>query len=141
MRLERWFSRFSTVCALLAAPSAHAQQADPFKDLFFPTDLIISNQTAIGLTDDQRQAIQAEVAELQSRMQESQRQLADAAQALLTLLKQSPIDEKQAVAQFDKVLAAEAAAKRSQVGLMVRIRNRLTPEQQAQLQKIRAEKK
>ena len=39
-------------CALWLAAAATAQPADPFKDLFFPPDLILSNQTAIGLTDE-----------------------------------------------------------------------------------------
>jgi Spy/CpxP family protein refolding chaperone len=123
------------------AASAQPQQVDPFKDLFFPPDLILSHQSAIGLTDAQRQAIQDEVAELQNRLQESQRQLAEAAQALLAALRQTPVDEKQALVMFDKVLASEAAGKRAQVGLMIRLKNKLSAEQQAQLQTLRAEKK
>jgi Spy/CpxP family protein refolding chaperone len=128
-------------CALWLAAAAAAQPADPFKDLFFPPDLILSNQTAIGLTDEQRQAIQDEVAELKNRTQEAQRQLADAAQALLAAIKQSPVDEAQALAEFDKVLSAERQAKRAQMSLAIHIRNKLTAEQQAQLQKIRASRK
>ena len=128
-------------CALWLAAAAAAQPADPFKDLFFPPDLILSNQTAIGLTEGQHQAIQDEVAELQTRMQEAQRQLAGAAQALLAAAKQSPVDEAQALAEFDKVLAAERQAKRAQMSLAIHIKNKLTAEQQAQLQKIRASRK
>jgi Spy/CpxP family protein refolding chaperone len=128
-------------CALWLAAAAAAQPADPFKDLFFPPDLILSNQTAIGLTDEQRQAIQDQVAELQNRTQDAQRQLADAAEALLAALKQSPVDEAPALAEFDKVLAAERQAKRAQMTLAIHIRNKLTSEQQVQLQKIRARRK
>lgn len=45
--------------------------------------------------------------------------------------------EQQALAQLDKVLDVEREVKRAQIGLMVRIKNKLTPEQQAQLREIR----
>jgi Spy/CpxP family protein refolding chaperone len=42
------------------------------------------------------------------------------------------------MSQLDKVLNSEREIKRTQISLLIRIKNKLTPEQQAQLQKLRA---
>jgi Spy/CpxP family protein refolding chaperone len=56
---------------------------------------------------------------------------------LVNLLKQNPADETQVTAQLDKVLNAEHEVKRTQIALMVRIKTKLTPEQQARLRHLR----
>jgi len=56
---------------------------------------------------------------------------------LLSLVKQPRVDEQQALAQLDKVLAAEREIKKEQVTLLVRIKNKLTPEQQSKLSELR----
>ena len=58
-------------------------------------------------------------------------------ESLVTLLKQNPVDEAQVMAQLDKVLNAEREVKRAQIALMVRIKNKLTPEQQSRLRQSR----
>jgi len=47
------------------------------------------------------------------------------------------VNEQQALAQLDKVLEVEREIKRLHIGLAVRLKNRLTPEQQEQLHKMR----
>jgi Spy/CpxP family protein refolding chaperone len=54
-----------------------------------------------------------------------------------SLVKQPRVDEQQVLAQLEKVLALEREIKRAQVTLLVRIKNNLTPEQQAKLVEIR----
>jgi len=56
---------------------------------------------------------------------------------LVTLIKQPRVGEQPVLAQLEKVLAAEREAKRQQVTLLVRIKNKLTPEQQAKLSDVR----
>jgi Spy/CpxP family protein refolding chaperone len=56
---------------------------------------------------------------------------------LVNLLKQNPADETQVTAQLDKVLNAEDEVKRTQIALMVRIKTKLTREQQARLRHLR----
>ena len=63
-------------------------------------------------------------------------QLQDEAEKLIELLKQARIDEAQALAQLDKVLAAEREIKRAQIALLLRLKNRLEPDQQTRLQEI-----
>ena len=50
-------------------------------------------------------------------------------------IKSSSVNEQQALAQLDKVLEIEREIKRLHIGLAVRLKNRLTPEQQEELHK------
>ena len=57
---------------------------------------------------------------------------------MIALTRQPHVDEQQAVAQLEKVLAVEREIKRGQVAFMIRLKNKLTPEQQAKLEDIRS---
>jgi hypothetical protein len=110
---------------------------DPVRGNLFPPELIMRNQKAIGLTDEQKTTIRGELLQAQTRFTELQWELQDQVESLVSLLKQEKVDEQQALAQLDKVLDVEREVKRAQIGLMVRLKNKLTPEQQAQLREIR----
>jgi Spy/CpxP family protein refolding chaperone len=114
---------------------------DPIMDTLFPPELVMAHQKAIGLDDAQKNDIRGELLKAQTRFTDLQWQLQDAMESLTALLRKNPADEGQVLAQLDKVLAAERELKRTQFGLLVRIRNRLTPEQQARLQKLRGDSK
>jgi Spy/CpxP family protein refolding chaperone len=62
-------------------------------------------------------------------------------EGLVSLLKERSADESQVMNQLDKVLTSEREIKRTQIALLVRIKNKLTPDQQTRLQKLRAESK
>ena len=129
--------------ALVAAPQpgqqpgSRGQGPDPLRKNLFPPELIMGNQRAIGLEGSQRDAIRAEVLEAQKRFTELQWELQDAVEAMALLVGQARVDEQEALAQLDQVLAVEREIKRAQIQLMVRLKNQLTPEQQKQLQEIR----
>ncbi len=131
------------LCAglLLAGRPPLAQQPhpehDPIGESLFPPELIMQNQKAIGLDEAQKNSIRAEISKAQGRFTELQWQLQDAMETLASLLKQDTVEEQQALAQLDKVLNAEREIKRTQIGLLVRIKNKLTPEQQARLRGLR----
>jgi Spy/CpxP family protein refolding chaperone len=138
---QSW-TKSSAVLALLllAGMAAWAQQPpaqDPIAENLFPPDQVLANQKAIGLDDAQRNYVRAEVLKAQTRFTELQFQLQDAMESLVTLLKQNPVEEAQVMAQLDKVLNAEREVKRTQIALMVRIKNKLTPEQQSRLRQSR----
>ncbi len=57
---------------------------------------------------------------------------------MVALLKLERVDEQQALAQLDKVVNAELEMKRAQIALLVRIKNKLTPEQQARLREFKS---
>lgn len=111
---------------------------DPMGAALFPPELVMSHQQEIGLTAEQKTYLRQEISRAQARFTELQWQLQDEMETLVSLLKQNAPEETQVMAQLDKVLAAEREIKRAQMGLMVRIKNKLTPEQQARLRELRA---
>jgi len=131
------------VATLLAFTRAPAQQPqpgpgpDPIGGNLFPPELIMQHQQAIALQDAQKAYIRGEISKAQGRFMELQWQLQDAMESLAGLLKQETVDEPQALAQLDKVLNLEREIKRAQIGLLVRLKNKLTPEQQAKLRTLR----
>ncbi len=124
---------------LFAAGAARAQQPDqdPIGQSFFAPELVIQHQEAIGLSPEQKDYFKTEIRAAQLKFTELQWKLQDEMEKLVTLIKQPRVDEQQVLAQLEKVLAAEREVKRQQVTLLVRIKNKLTPEQQAKLSELR----
>jgi Spy/CpxP family protein refolding chaperone len=124
---------------LLGASAARAQQPDrdPIGQSFFAPELVIQNQEAIGLNDEQKSYLKTEIRAAQLKFTELQWKLQDEMEKMIALVKQPRVEEKDAVAQLEKVLALEREIKRAQVTLLVRIKNKLTPDQQAKLAEIR----
>src|SRR5690349_18465193 len=104
---------------------------DPIAENLFPPELVMAHQKAIDLSDAQKTSIRAELLKAQTRFTELQWQLQDAMEGLVSLLKQSSADESGVMTQLDKVLSSEREIKRTQISLLVRIKNKLTPDQQA----------
>ncbi len=129
------------ICAafLFAAGAALAQQPDqdPIGQSFFAPELVIQHQEAIGLSAEQKDYFKTEIRAAQLKFTELQWKLQDEMEKLVALIKQPRVDEPQALAQLEKVLAAEREIKRQQVTLLVRIKNKLTPEQPAKLSELR----
>ncbi len=129
------------ICAafLFAAGAVRAQQPDqdPIGQSFFPPEMVIQHQEAVGLSAEQKDYFKTEIRAAQLKFTELQWKLQDEMEKLVALIKQPRVDEPQALAQLEKVLAAEREIKRQQVTLLVRIKNRLTPEQQAKLSELR----
>jgi Spy/CpxP family protein refolding chaperone len=124
---------------LASATAAFAQQppSDPIGDNFFAPELLIAHQREIALTDDQREFLKAESRKAQLRFTELQWQLMDESEKLAALVKQDHVDEQQALASLDKILDVEREIKKLQISLVVRIKNKLTPDQQAKLMEIK----
>jgi Spy/CpxP family protein refolding chaperone len=133
---------------LLAASLASAQQAptpppagqpgpDPLGQSFFPPELVIQNQQAIGLSDEQKNYLRTEIRDAQLKFTDLQWKLQDEAEKMVELARQPHVDEQQALAQLEKVLSLEREVKRAQITLLVHIKNKLTPEQQAKLEGLR----
>jgi Spy/CpxP family protein refolding chaperone len=124
---------------LFAAGAARAQQPDqdPIGQSFFAPELVIQHQEAIGLSAEQKDYFKTEIRAAQLKFTELQWKLQDEMEKLVTLARQPRVDEQQVLAQLEKVLAAEREIKRQQVTLLVRIKNKLTPEQQGKLSELR----
>jgi Spy/CpxP family protein refolding chaperone len=124
---------------LLAAGAIRAQQPDqdPIGQSFFAPELVIQHQEAIGLSAEQKDYFKTEIRQAQLKFTELQWKLQDEMEKLVALAKQPHVDEQQMLAQLEKLLAAEREIKREQVTLLVRIKNKLTPEQQGKLAELR----
>ena len=112
---------------------------DPLAHLMFPPDMILGHARELNLTEDQKAFMRAEVQKATATFQELQWKLQDQAELLHETMKSTSVNEQQALAQLDKVLEIEREIKRLHIGLAVRLKNRLTPEQQEQLHKMRME--
>ncbi len=116
--------------------AAQRPPEDPLRDILFPPEIVIQHQQAVGLSDDQKNRLKVQVRQAQLKFTELQWTLQDEMEHLVSLLKQSKVDEKQAGLQLDKVLAAEHEIKRAQLMLLIGIKNNLTPAQQEQLREL-----
>src|SRR6266436_2765916 len=141
MRRNEMRTRVLCICAmfLFAAGAATAQQPDqdPVGQSCFAPELVIQRQEAIGLSAEQKEYFKTEIRQAQLKFTELQWKLQDEMEKLVALVKQPHVDEQQVLAQLEKLLAAEREVKREQVTLLVRIKNKLTPEQQGKLSELR----
>lgn len=133
------------LAALIAVASpARAQPApppagpDPIGDRLFAPDLIMSHQAELGLDDATRRAMVTEVQRFQVDAVKIQWNLKDAGEALAKLLASPAVDEAQALAQANKVMALEHDLKLAHLRLLIRLKNKLTPAQQQRLRALRA---
>ena len=117
--------------------SQHRGAPEMMAENFFPPELIMQNQKALNLTADQQAAIRAEMQKTMAKFTDLQWQQSAEGETLDGLLKQERVDEKAALAQLDKLLAIEGDVKRLHFGTMVRVKNLLTTEQQAQLRELK----
>src|SRR5260370_21594703 len=142
MRRNKMRAAILWFCAafLFATGAARAQQPDqdPIGESFFAPELVIQHQDAIGLSGEQKEYFKTEIREAQLKFTELQWKLQDEMEKLIALAKQPHVDEQQALAQLEKVLAAEREIKKEQVTLLVRIKNKLTPEQHGKLLELRS---
>lgn len=123
-------------------PPAQPQQPtprprDPFHDAMFPPEMIMQNQRELGLTDEQKNFMRAEINKTSTRFNELQWQLQDAMEALHATMKENSVNEQLALSQLDKVLENEREIKRLHMELAIRLKNKLTSEQQTKLQSMR----
>jgi Spy/CpxP family protein refolding chaperone len=129
--------------ALLSISGWSAAQAligqDAIAQNLFTPELVIAHQKEIGLDDAQKNFIRTELQQAQSQFTDMQWKLRDNTETLAELLKQNTADEEKVLGQLDKVLNAEREIKRAQIALMVRIKNKLTAEQQTRLRQLRNE--
>src|SRR5882762_9967540 len=110
---------------------------DPLGDAIFPPDMVMQHQRELGLTDDQKTFMRGEINRTTTRFNELQWQMQDAMEALHETMKANSVNEQLALSQLDKVLDQEREVKRAHMELAIRIKNKLTPEQQAKLQSMR----
>lgn len=123
-----------------AQPSAPAQPGVPavpvagqFGDVIFAPDLIMRRGRELELTGEQKSFMRAEIQKTTARFNELKWQLQETMEVLHETLKSNSVNDEQAMSQLDKVLDVEREVKRLHLGMGIRIKNQLTPEQQDKL--------
>lgn len=146
MRVSILAFAFVLSAATLSAQGAPAGQRAPmpgpggpddFGRNFFPPELVMQHQSEIGLQDAQRAALTSAVQQAQGKFMDVQWKLSAEGEKMGKLLQPAQVDETQVLEEVDRILALEREMKRAQIGLMVRIKNTLTPAQQTKLMEIR----
>ena len=121
---------------MLVAINSFAQEnaaKDPMQEFLFPPELVMRYQAEIQLKKEQKELIIGVVEEGQKKFNRLQWELQNEMSALMKLLAESSVDEPKVLEQLDKVLDQERMIKKTQITLMVRIKNSLTPEQKVKL--------
>ena len=118
-------------------PAPPPPAPDPVARYLYAPELIIAHQQAIGLTGDQRMAIQtlSSLSGLQSV--QTQWKLSAATEKLSTMLAAPVVNDAAALQQIDQVLALEREVKRAQLSMLVHVKNQLTAAQQEKLDKLK----
>jgi Spy/CpxP family protein refolding chaperone len=126
---------------LLSSVGSWGQQSQPADDPIarnlFPPELVMKYRQAISLDDGQSKAIREEIQKAQAKFLDLQWDAESESGKLVQLLKARPVDENAVLAQVDHVLQREREIKRTQISLLVRIKNLLTDAQQAKLMELR----
>ena len=115
----------------------HPPMPDPMHDVMFPPDLILGHARQLNLTEDQKAYMRAEIQKTTTSFNELQWNLQDQMELLHEMMKAPSVVEEQVLGQLNRVLDIEREIKRLHFGLAVRLKNKLTPAQQEELQKLR----
>jgi len=110
---------------------------DPLADVIFPPDLIMAHARQLKMSAEQKAFMRGEIQRTTGSFHDLQWKLQDQMENLHEILKATSVNEEEALAQLNRVLDVERDIKRLHVGLAVRIKNHLTPEQQEQLHVMR----
>ena len=105
-----------------------------------PPELVMEHQNELGLSEAERQVLRQSVQQAQARFTDLQWRLSAETERLDTILREPVLREAQVLEQVDRVLALERDLKRTKIALLVRIKNTLTPDQQAKLAGMRMRK-
>jgi Spy/CpxP family protein refolding chaperone len=130
------------IVALVAlAASASAQSSkpddDPLARLLFDPQLVLKFASELSLQAAQRTSIVNAIKAAQGEILERQLEMVERHQELLKAIQAQRVDEATAMAQADKVMELEREMKKSQLLLLIRIKNALTQQQQDQLRELR----
>lgn len=128
---------FAVLIAALAGTRAGAQADDPFTRYLYPPDLVLDNQRQIGLMPAERVKIQEAVLDAQKKLVGLQFVMSQESEKLKDLLRGAIVEEAAVLKQIDTMLGVEREVKRAQLSLMIKIKNILSVDQKAMLDKIR----
>lgn len=134
---------FAALIAIASFAQQQPQQSqqppgdDPIGRYLVPPDLVMAHSQELNLQEKQRAAIKAEVQKAQSKFIDAQWDMKEETEKMVRLLQQTPADEARILEQADKVMGLEREIKKTQLSLLIRIRNLLTADQLAKLEAVR----
>ncbi len=122
------------------AGAAHAKDEEPaFLKNFFTPELVMREGTTIGLEPAQRAALTKDIGEVTQSTLDLQWQMLDHLRVVEELSAAETLDEKKLLGEIGTVMELERKVKIAHMGLLIRIRNLLTPEQRAKLRELRGD--
>ena len=128
--------------AVAVAP-ARAQPIQPKEALgaiesrVFPPEMLMERQAELGIDEKQRASIVAETERAQTEMTKLRWDLERDREALAKLLDAEPVDETAVAATAKRLTDVESRMKAVHLGMLVRIKNLLTPGQKQKLRQNR----
>jgi len=111
-----------------------------FLEHLYRPEVIMRNQGALALTQEQRAGIAASIKSAQERLSPLQWDLEARSEALAKLVEPDKVDVEKVLATATETIEIEGKIKREHLRLMLEIKNQLTPEQIAKLRNLRPER-
>ena len=103
----------------------------------FPPDFVLQNQESLALTGDQVAAIKKEIDATHAQLDSVHQTLRGLTEQLHALLAKTQVDEAAALGLASQTMDLEKVIKTAHMGMMIRVKNLLTADQQDKLQKMR----
>ena len=125
------------VATLGLSSAAFAQQEDPFRDAFFPPEMVFHFAEELGLSEEEQKKFHEELQSRKPAFEEANGDLKLASEALAKTMDAHPVDASVALQKLQAVLAAENAMKKLHLEAMISIRNQLTPDQIAKIDELK----
>lgn len=125
---------------LSTAPSEAREAREglgPIESRLFPPELVMEHQGELVITDEQKRAILSEAEKGQSAMLRLQWELQGEKEKLVKILDADRVDEAKVQEAAARLMDRETKVKASHLGMLVRIKNVLTTDQQAKLRELR----
>lgn len=123
--------RLTTIASAAPAPISAIESR------LFPAELVMDHKALIALTPAQQEAITKELDRSQSELVKLQWDLLSEKDKLVKVLDDAKVDEARAKQAAEALMHRENAIKAVHLGLLVRIKNLLTPAQQEKLRAAR----
>ena len=122
--------------ALARGPGGPGGMPD-FAQALFPPQLIMQNQSEIGLEPAQREAIIKEMQSLQGTVTPLQWEIKRIQGEIKAKIETTPIDKDATLKLLGELLETETKIKRSHFGALIAIKSLLKPQQVQQLRQLR----
>ena len=116
------------------------ERPDSIARLLFQPELIMKFSNQLNLDEQQEAVLKTELKNAQGSIFDLKWQLNEEKEKLGAILKTTPIDEDQMLAQSDKVMQLEQQIKRVHLTLLARLKNMLSEQQIQTLRELRKER-